>query len=418
MSTSRKRRRKLQLGPTQKDIADALGVSQSTVAMALSPHYENRLLEETAQRIKKYAEEVGYHPQRFAQIMQGSHTKVVGVVVRMGPYSLNTTLVNQLANECTRHGYQIVVVDPAWFDGDTEGVKRYLLDQGVEGVIICNIVTEESNEIASNLPERLPTIGFQSMLEKSPSFYIDPLSAYYDITRIHIVLGARRLSLLLPFRDPGYLTPPGFTIITRATGFIRAIEEAGGEVLADRSVAELIDQPRLVECPSGKEPLGEIIYTLRQPGTTTIQQHGYQQATRLIKSGNLPRALICGNDDLAQGALAAFSDHGVAVPDDIFLSGYDDTVAGQFAAIPLTSIRPRAEEATRAAVKRLLAMIEKPDANPPTPGSTLFLNDIILRRSSGSIETLSALVENDMPELASRAVVEESRKEATFRMMK
>ena len=141
----------------------------------------------------------------------------------------------------------------------------------------------------------------------------------------------------------------------------------------------------------------------------TIQEHGYQQATRLIKSGNLPQALICGNDDLAMGTLAAFADHGISVPDDLLLSGYDDTVAGQFATTPLTSIRPRVSEATRAAVKHLLAMIEKPEANFPKPGNTIFLNDIVLRRSSGSIEALSALLENGLPETASRVTVEQAR---------
>lgn len=410
----RKRRdRKTSFGPTQKDIADALGVSQSTVAMALNPQYENRLLEETADRIRKYAEEVGYHPKRYAQIMQGGQTMVVGIIIRIGPYATGNELILLLANEFNRRGYRVAVIDPMWFDGDADEVKRYLLDQGVEGVVFCNLVNaEEAETFASKLPPNLPIVALQSTLENTPGVRMDLFSAYYDLTRFHLALGLRKLTLLSSFRDPGYITSPAYTLKDRAKGFAQAILEAGGEVVAAPAVAELLDMPSALSKAKHDELVGEIIYAVRDSNVISAQQHAYRQMRLLIESGNIPEALICANDDLAMGALAACVDAGISVPEQVRLSGYDATLTGQFAAVPLTTIRAQPKSLVAGAAAYLISLIEKPEGKPEVAPLSFFDNDIIVRRSSGTEEELLRLKEHGLPKSKSTYIFEWNRDSA------
>ena len=60
---------------TQKDIAEALGYAQSTVATALSPGSRHKLSPDIVERIQKYADKIGYRPQRFAQILKGKKSR-------------------------------------------------------------------------------------------------------------------------------------------------------------------------------------------------------------------------------------------------------------------------------------------------------------------------------------------------------
>lgn len=351
--------RKIRFCPTQKDIADALGVSQSTVAMALSPQHEHKLMAETVERIRRYAAEVGYHPQRFAQIMQGGHTKIIGVIVRLGVYSNNHEMVALLANELNRAGYRLVLVDPVWFAGDCEAVKKWLLDQGVEGVVFCNItVSNEAQALQSQLPPTLPTFGLQSSLHSGPDVHPDLEAAYYHMTRLHLALGSRSLSLLSMFRDVGYLGRPDWPMRDRVLGFVRAIQEAGGTVVADEAVRELLEIPGCLSLSAPSEGIvGRLILPEKVSKVRNSYENGYHQTLRMIAGDILPDSLICNNDDGAMGALAACSDRGIQVPTALRISGHDDTLAGRFGIVPLTTIRPPLETMVKKTAEGIVSRI-------------------------------------------------------------
>ncbi len=361
-------RRKVRYSPTQKDIADALGVAQSTVAMALNPTYEHRLLAETVERIKNYAAEVGYHPQRFAQIMQGGRTHIVGVVVRLGIYSSTHEMVSMLANALNRAGYRLVLVDPVWFGGDPESVRRYLLDQGVEGVVFCNVtIPNESDALQAALPADLPLIGVQNTQLKGTVFRQDLETAYYNLTRLHLALGSQKLALLSSFRDSGMIPEPTWTLQERFRGFARAIQEAGGNLYAEDSARELIGIPGCRSLPARMPAgiTGTIIYPERNASIPHAYANGFHETLKLIDSAALPDSIVCANDDMALGALAACSDRGIQVPEAVRISGHDGTTAGEFGAVPLTTASLPMEEMVQATAKELLALLRNTKTSEP-----------------------------------------------------
>jgi len=391
----RNQRKKIRYCPTQKDIADALGYSQSTIAMALNPQYEHRLMEETVARIKEYAAKVGYHPQRFAQLMQGGRSQLIGVLVRFGMYTSAYEIVVRLANELNRAGYRLVLIDVSWFGDDPEAVKRYLLDQSVEGVIFYNLMPyEQSKRYAEILPATLPVVSLQSTVDDRPAFRQDLKHSYSDLTRIHLALGAKRMTLLSSFRDPGANTTPSFTIIQRALGFAEAIHKAGGVVVADEYVRTALKVPHCcpAEAAKGRSLVGTILYPVRPAHVNTAYENGYHQTRLLIEAGNLPDVLLCANDDTAVGVLAACTDHEIKVPETVRITGHDDTMAGRYSSVPLTTIRIPVEVLVKKAARRLIEAIENHGENV-SGKLTQVPCEIILRRSSGTREELERLVE-------------------------
>ncbi len=76
-------------------------------------------------------------------------------------------------------------------------------------------------------------------------------------------------------------------------------------------------------------------YVLEEEFTT---ESGYHMMNQLLKSGELPTAIIASSDPIAIGALRALNDKGLRVPKDISLMGFDDTSLSSFTSPPLTTI--------------------------------------------------------------------------------
>lgn len=85
------------------------------------------------------------------------------------------------------------------------------------------------------------------------------------------------------------------------------------------------------------------------------EKSGYQAAKIMILSNDLPDVLVCANDNMAIGAIKALEEHNIRVPDDISVTGFDDSDAAAMAGLTTISI-PRYESGYLAA-KELLEMI-------------------------------------------------------------
>ena len=65
---------------------------------------------------------------------------------------------------------------------------------------------------------------------------------------------------------------------------------------------------------------------------------GWAAAELLLQSGRKVSAVFCANDEMAMGAMAHFQQHGLAIPGDLSVIGYDDTPGAAFLVPPLTTV--------------------------------------------------------------------------------
>jgi DNA-binding LacI/PurR family transcriptional regulator len=106
---------------------------------------------------------------------------------------------------------------------------------------------------------------------------------------------------------------------------------------------------------------------------------GQQIMNSWIKTGKLPRAIFCTNDDLARGAIAALRTHRIPVPGRVAIAGYDGTEHGNLIDPPLTSVRQPLEAMGRGAVELLAQLISK---KAKAPIQLKFEPELIIRKSA------------------------------------
>ena len=89
------------------------------------------------------------------------------------------------------------------------------------------------------------------------------------------------------------------------------------------------------------------------------QASGVQAALSILDLSRRPRAVVCGNDEIATGMLSSFAASGVRVPDEIAVTGWDDGPFARYATPPLTTVSQPARALGQQTARTLLVLIER-----------------------------------------------------------
>jgi DNA-binding LacI/PurR family transcriptional regulator len=110
-------------------------------------------------------------------------------------------------------------------------------------------------------------------------------------------------------------------------------------------------------------------------GAANSEAEGYRVMKKWLPEKHLPEAILCGNDDLAFGALRALKESGKSMA----VIGFDDNErAGHFTP-PLTTVRQPLVRMGEDAVDILIRQIVRPDAKPI---SKKYLPQLVVRRTA------------------------------------
>jgi LacI family transcriptional regulator len=111
------------------------------------------------------------------------------------------------------------------------------------------------------------------------------------------------------------------------------------------------------------------------------EHSGYVLARKVFLLDPAPTAVFAANDQMALGLLSALRDAGIAVPGDVAVAGFDDTMIARYLSPPLTTVRVDAYEMGRAAVRLLLDALSSPDDAPIS--EEVVPAQLVVRRSCG-----------------------------------
>jgi len=89
--------------------------------------------------------------------------------------------------------------------------------------------------------------------------------------------------------------------------------------------------------------------------------NGFQVVDQLLSSGRCPSAIIAANDAMAFGAIDALEQHGKRVPDDVLVSGFDDSEYANSSTVPISTVRACPLEQMDLASEELLRLIAAGD---------------------------------------------------------
>lgn len=107
---------------------------------------------------------------------------------------------------------------------------------------------------------------------------------------------------------------------------------------------------------------------------------GHDCAQRILAQDRKITALVCANDDMAAGALLAVHKAGLAIPQDIAITGFDDTPVSEIVWPPLTTIHQPLRQIGERSVDLLIELATAPPGAPPV--HEIMAHRLVIRESS------------------------------------
>lgn len=335
------------MATTIKDIARRTGVSHSTVSRALRG--SSLISDETAERIRQAAQEMGYQPSAAARSLKTNRSQVLGVIVNRLDDPFFGEIVDGIESVAQSGGYSLFVA-AAQNDPDRERkIVRTMMEQRTEGVIIC------SSSFSAKQARQLLTYGFPIVVVNHQaaegfhfSIYHDDVDGSRAVTRHLIDLGHRRIAYLGN-------SISGRTTLDRLAGYRIELQQAG-----------LPTPDEYVYHVAGNDP------SLGIDGLNIFR-----------KLNPRPTAVVCFNDMLATGVLKGCRLAGIRVPEELSVTGFDNITFSAYTNPPLTTLdQPKRSIGLEAAHLLLDLLSSGQHSDPPTQKVRVLQGKLLVRDST------------------------------------
>ena len=332
---------------TIKDIAKQAGVSHSTVSRAL--HGSNLISDETVERIRQIAGELGYFPSAAARSLKTNRSHALGVIVSAIDDPFFSEILQGIEEIAQGYGYSLLMAASQRDPEREQAIVRDMRERHVDGLIICS-ASFSAEQRRKLLEYGIPivVVNNQAAEEYRYSIYHDDVDGSRQVTRHLIELGHRRIAYLGNSLS-------GRTTLDRLTGFRQEMDTAGLTVPADY----------IHEVPGGhpEDGLAVLEYFLALP--------------------ERPTAIFCFNDMLAIGLLNGLHVAGIRVPDDISVVGFDNIVFSAYTNPPLTTLDQPKHYIGAEAARLILGLLDPPnDREVPQQQIQKLKGKLLVRQST------------------------------------
>lgn len=335
--------------PTIYDVARLAGVTAPTVSRTFTQ--PGRVSIETAARVRAAAEQLGYSRlSPIANKAPGHHPTILFVVADSASFYFADVLAGAQA-AATAAARTLLLTT---FADVTAGVRRQLDDLVpiVEGMVLANSHVElaDIRTFAKQRPVLLVNRGAPGISSIRSDDRRGASAALHHLAH----LKHRRISYLCGL-------PTSWSSDLRW----RALRDGA------RTLGMTVDK--------------------RGPTPPTVEG-GLQAAEEVLD--DLPSAVVTYNDQIAVGLMMGLRHAGVAVPQEVSIIGFDDTVAARLVSPPLTSIAVPLRAIGAAAVNGILEVSKNPSAGPVR---RVFPTELVIRASTGPASAMPSGVTRSSP---------------------
>lgn len=316
---------------TLKQIAARANVSEATVSRALRD--DKSISEATRRRIQELAREMGHAGNRLARGLALKRTHTVGLVIAKTPNAWFRELSWSIG-ECFRsNGY--VCIAPML---ERPEAVRYLAESMVEAMVIWGggmipRASAEERRFFETVFRSIPTVCIASDLSEAgiPAVDVDRRAIMKEIVDRLVGIGHRRILFAADTQAKSGTTPQ------KVKGFIEAMEDHGLE-------------PRLLHCPGN-------------------QLAAYELTQAIL--GQDPTAVVAERTEIALGFASGCLHHGVRIPGDLSIVGYDNTAYAEGFTPRITTVGPDAAEMAEVIARLLLERLEAKEEFHPAASFVL-----------------------------------------------
>ena len=327
-----------------KDIAAQTGFSVNTVSLALRG--SSRIREETRALILTTAEQMNYLPNQVAQSLVRRETRSVGLILTDLTNPVLTAVAQSIELELSKRGYTTLFATSNNRLTLEEQMIETMRARRADGLLIFPCSHRQLDHIRALRRRNYPVV----LLVGDPDAGIDAVcmderaGAYKGVAYL-INNGHERIALIDGAATRGNTE--------KQEGYLNAHLHQG-----------LPHDPRLMIDPTG--------------GSVAA---GYWAMDDLIGRKLGFSAVFCSNDSLALGALRYCMRHGLRVPADIAIVGFDNIEFGEYAVTPLSTINYDVPRVTKLAIERVLELIQC-SGELPEPRVTQVEPELVVRESS------------------------------------
>lgn len=319
---------------TLDDVAQLAGVSYQTVSRVLN--HSVQVSPRTRAKVEAAMQQLNYVPNRVAQQLAGKATRTLGLATSNLALMAPAQIASAIQQRAAAKGYHLVIAMTN-AAGSAQDTVNELLAQRVDALLI-------------NLPlDAAQAALVQQQCGSKPTLFLD-VEQHADVAQCQFQSesGAQQAVehlIALGHQHIGVLNGPASSASARAR--YRAWEKA----LASHQL--------------------DPVCVLHGDWSAAS---GYQALLTLLPHA-LPQALLVANDQMALGAMRALHQHGVKIPEEISIIGYDDTAESAWYQPPLTTVRQDLQQLGAVSVDWLLAELAGEGALPVALETELVLRE-------------------------------------------
>jgi LacI family transcriptional regulator len=319
---------------TIRDVAAKAGVSVATVSRVFNR--KGPIRQDTIQRVMEVATALQYVPHAGARSLSTRSTRTIGVVLPDLHGEFFSEVIRGIDLAARQAGFHLLL---SGSHADREEMRAVV--QAMRGLVDGLVVMSpdlEASALVAELPAGLPVVMLNARVGGHPCVTIDNSG------------GAREM--------------------------VRHLYEAG-----HRTIAFISGPAHNADAEQRRRGYRSAMSTLgllpQEIDGRFTEESGYEAGRSIASAKKRPSAVFAANDAMAIGALSAFNEAGLSIPEDIALAGFDDIPIARFLTPALTTVKVPIAELGRRGFEMLIGAEASRRASKLTPS-------LVVRRSCGA----------------------------------
>ncbi|MEH6407778.1 MAG: LacI family DNA-binding transcriptional regulator [Leeuwenhoekiella sp.] len=329
------------------DIAKALNYSPSTISRALN---DNRSIsKKTVKAVKAAAEEMGYRPNSIAASLRNNKSNTIGIMISRINRPFIASLISGVEERARKAGYNVIISQSNdKYENEINNAKA-LYDSRISGLVVSLAMeTTDFSHFQQFVDLGIPIVFVDRVPEDFISYrvVIDNYSSGYRATKHLIEQGCKRIAHFAGAQHRNVYSD-------RLKGYREALREFGLPI-EDELIIEF---------------------------KTLSFEEGTKATKKLLKMKNPPDGIFSSNDTAAVSAIIYAKKHGINVPQDLAIIGFNDDPLASIVDPGLSSVTHPAVKMGNLSAQRILDH-SKDNYDENISEVTILTTKLVIRESS------------------------------------
>lgn len=328
------------------DIAQKLDLSSATVSRALQDN--PAINKNTRRKIQETAKELGYRHNTFASSLRKQKTNTIGVIVHELNSNFITSVLAGIEKVTTEAGYDLIIAHSSESYEKEAANALNLFHKRVDGLIASLAFDTKGLDHYKSFEEKgIPVIFFDRVEEKSdsPKVIIDNYKCGYQATRHLIEQGCKKIVLVTASLKRNVYAQ-------RHKGYMDALYD--NNILFEKELVLIKD---------------------------LSEQFGVEAAMQILKMKPLPDGAFITNDFSAAVCMQTLKEHGIRIPEDIAIVGFNNDAVSKIVEPQLTTIHYPGIDMGEIAARNLISHL-RGVSNIRHTQTIVVRSELIIRKSS------------------------------------